>query len=72
MCFLIWKVKRDVYIELPREDDMSLSGNMVGKLDKAMYGTRDAPQIWQRDRGSDDVGVGLQVKYVAPRCLLSC
>ena len=32
---------------LQQEDDMSLSGSMVGKLDKAMYGTRDAPQIWQ-------------------------
>ena len=44
--FLYGYVKRDIYIELPPEDAAYKSG-MVGKLVKAMYGTRDAPLIWQ-------------------------
>ena len=45
--FLYGNARRDIYIELPREDNMANSGTYVGKLNKAMYGTRDAPQIWQ-------------------------
>ena len=40
-----------MYIELPSEDPMSEGGHMVGKLDKAMYGTRDAPAAWQAELG---------------------
>ena len=45
--FLYGHIRRNVYIELPDEDPMSKSGELVGKLDKAMYGTRDAPAMWQ-------------------------
>jgi hypothetical protein len=45
--FLYGKRARPVYIELPGQDPMSLDPSVVGKLEKAMYGTRDAPQIWQ-------------------------
>ena len=38
-----------MYIELPAEDPMSEEGDLVGKLDKAMYGTRDAPAEWQAE-----------------------
>ena len=41
--FLNGKISRTVYIELPSEAPMSEGGNMVGKLDKVMNGTRDAP-----------------------------
>ena len=34
-------------LELLGEDPMSEGGTRVGKLDKAMYGTRDAPAEWQ-------------------------
>ena len=34
-----------MYIELPTEDPASISGNMDGKLDKALYGTRDGPHL---------------------------
>ena len=44
--FLYGKTKRNVYIWLPSEYPNSQMGFM-GKLDKAMYGTRDAPQVWQ-------------------------
>ena len=47
--FLYGKIARSVYIELPDEDPVSKTGNYVGKLRKAMYGTRDAPQVWQNE-----------------------
>ena len=34
-------------VELPLEDPLAASGRYVGKLERAMYGTRDAPIIWQ-------------------------
>jgi hypothetical protein len=36
-----------VYIEPPPEDPNYRCGKYYGLLEKAMYGTRDAPQIWQ-------------------------
>ena len=36
---------RDVYVDLP--DELAEEG-MCGKLLKAMYGTRDAAQCWER------------------------
>jgi len=47
--FLYGKIQRKVYIELPKEDPKSESGRYVGRLIKAMYGTRDAPQVWQAE-----------------------
>ena len=47
--FLYGKIRRRVYIELPAEDEMSKTGKYVGRLVKAMYGTRDAPQVWQTE-----------------------
>ena len=47
--FLYGKIQRRVYIELPQEDPMSKTGKYVGRLVKAMYGTRDAPQVWQAE-----------------------
>ena len=45
--FLYGKMRRSVYIELPKQDKYSMYPDMVGHLEKAMYGTRDAPLIWQ-------------------------
>ena len=45
--FLCGKISRTVYVELPSEDPISEERNMVGKLDKAMYGTRDASAAWR-------------------------
>ena len=44
--FLHGEIQRSVYIELPHTDPRYGDGTLVGKLKKAMYGTRDAPQIW--------------------------
>ena len=45
--FLFGDARRPLYVELPPEDPLSASGRYVGKLECAMYGTRDAPVIWQ-------------------------
>ena len=47
--FLYGSTPRDIYIELPDEDPMSADKDYVGKLLKAMYGTRDAPAVWQEE-----------------------
>ena len=39
------KIQRDVYIELPQEDEMH--GKKLGKLKLCLYGTRDAAKGWQ-------------------------
>ena len=45
--FLYGDARRSLYVELPPEDPLATSGQYVGKLERAMYGTRDAPMIWQ-------------------------
>jgi len=45
--FLYGDIEEEIYIELPDEDPMKAKG-YVGKLVKAMYGTRSAPLIWQK------------------------
>ena len=47
--FLYVSAERELYIELPEEDPLAESGDFVGRLQKALYGTRDAPQLWQKE-----------------------
>ena len=44
--FLYGEARCNIYIELPHTDPRHGDGTLLGKLRKAMYGTRDAPQIW--------------------------
>ena len=44
--FFYARARRDVYVKLPPED---ATPGMCGKLLKAMYGTRDAPALWEDD-----------------------
>ena len=46
--FLYADVEREVYIKLPKEDPRYGPG-ILGRLLKALYGTRDAPKLWQRE-----------------------
>ena len=46
VAYLHARAIRDVYVRLPDED---YEENMCGKLVKAMYGTRDAAQCWERE-----------------------
>ena len=41
-------VDRELYVELPEDDEQRQGGANVGLLNKAMYGTRDAPAAWSR------------------------
>ena len=43
--FLYGDARKALYVELPSEDLMSASHRYVGKHERAMYGTRDAPVI---------------------------
>ena len=45
--FLYVDVEREIYVKLPSEDPRS-GEDKIGILRKAMYGTRDAPAVWQR------------------------
>ena len=47
--FLYGQARRDIYLKLPNEDPCSAGGKMVGKLERSLYGTRDAPHIWQEE-----------------------
>ena len=47
--FLYGKTRRDIYIELPPQDPRPASREWIGQLMKAMYGTRDAPQVWYEE-----------------------
>ena len=55
MYILYVEIKIRVYIELPTEDAANVNGKTVGKLEKALCGTHDAPQAW-RDESSRDIG----------------
>ena len=39
--------KRKIYIELPSEEQAAEGGKNCGLLERSMYGTQDAPNIWQ-------------------------
>ena len=65
------KISRNVYIERPVEDPMSEGGgwwHLVGKLDKAMYGTRDAPAEWQAELERAMIKLGFRPVVSTP-CL---
>ena len=47
--FLYGDARRSLYVELPPEDPLAASVRYVGKLERSMYGTRDAPMMWQDD-----------------------
>merc|ERR1711994_619524 len=64
--FLYGAIKRRVYIELPTEDAGKGNGEMVGRLNKAMYGLRDAPQVWQEEVRRILSGMGFCESITSP------
>ena len=64
--FLYGECKRKIYIELPRQDQRHGDGGTVGVLRKTMYGTRDAPQIWQKDVQKVLENEGFEVSLLQP------
>ena len=59
------KCRREVYVALPAED---YEEGMCGKLNMAMYGTRDAPQNWEFEYAEFMEGIGF-TKGKATPCL---
>ena len=64
--FLYGECRRKIYIELPTQDPCYGDGGLVGKLRKAMYGTRDAPQIWQREVQKSMESIGFSMSILQP------
>jgi hypothetical protein len=64
--FLHGKTKRTVYIELPPEDPNYRCGQYYGLLEKAMYGARDAPQIWQEVVAEVMMRLGFKANLYSP------
>ena len=59
-------VSRDVYVRLPAEDQAPGEEHLCGKLVKAMYGTRDAAQNWQKKCSEVVQELGFRVGRVSP------
>lgn len=47
--FLYGAAKRRIYIALLEQDPKHAGGRHLGLLKRSMYGTRDAPQVWQEE-----------------------
>merc|ERR1712005_42236 len=56
-------VKRDVYIQLPKED---AADGYCGKLKKSMYGTRDAAQNWEAEYSEFMESIGFKRGIASP------
>ena len=57
------EARREVYVDLPEEDG---TPGMCGKLVKAMYGTRDAPQNWEFEYVGFLDSIGFQPGKTSP------
>ena len=66
--FLYGEVQRELYIEVPVEDERSCNGQMIGRLRKSMYGTQDAPAVWSRETKKMLMKRGFQASRIMP-CL---
>ena len=55
------------FIEIPAEDERVQGRDVVGRLKRSMYGTQDAPAVWQRV-----VGEILRDRGFLPRRTLAC
>ena len=55
----------------PRRGSAGSRREVRGRLKKALYGTRDAPQLWQKELGSTLKDLGFKDRSSSPRILLS-
>ena len=63
--FLFAPAKRKIYIELPSRDPRS-SRRVVGVLNRALYGTRDAPQLWGEEVKRKMIALGFTSSTLQP------
>ena len=61
-------VKRDICIELPEEDWVpdNVSKDLVGRLNKSLYGTRDAAANFQDEVNMSMEGIGFKSRKYNP------
>ena len=64
--FLYGDCRRRIYIELPRQDPKHGDAEFVGRLQKAVYGSRDAPQIWAKEVQKVMEGLGFVISMFQP------
>ena len=64
--FLYGVCRRRVCIELLRQDPKRGAADPVGLLQKAMYGSRDAPQIWAKEVQKVMEGLGFVISMFQP------
>ena len=57
--FLYGHARRRIYLKLPKEDPRYGQG-VMGRLLRSMYGTRDAPQIWQGEVRAAMTSIGFR------------
>ena len=57
---------RAMFVRLPKE--LGLGSDMVARLDKCMYGTRDAASIWEGCYSDALVGMGFVAGGASPCC----
>ena len=60
------EAKREIYVELPEEDQEENGEDMVGRLRLSMYGTRDAAQNWALEYASTLVSLGFKQGLASP------
>ena len=60
------RVKRHVYVQLPKDDQSPCEGNMCGKLKCSMYGTRDVAKNWYEEYSPQSVAIGFQQGGTSP------
>ena len=63
------KVKRDVYVELPQEDQQPGDEGMCAKMEYSLYGTRDAAVNWHDECSQQLVSNGFLQGKASP-CVL--
>ena len=64
--FLYGDAERRVYVELPDCDPNAKCGDKVGLIQRALYGTRDAPQLWQKHARKTLIALGFIESVVSP------
>ena len=65
--FLFTECERRLYIELPSADPESKTSEYVRRLRKALYGTREAPQLWNNELRRALGTTGFQSSRLHPR-----
>ena len=63
-------VERDVYVQLPQEDQKVGEEHLSGKLRLSMYGTRDAAQDWYKEYSQQLMNVGFIQGKASPCAFL--